>query len=128
MRNDFSDVELTEAIISAFYASYNKLGFGFLESVYANALDVELEKRGLHVQKEVRTDVFYDGRRIGSYKIDRLVERRVVLELKATETLAPHARRQLLNGIRASRMQIGLLLHYGPNPRVQRVISDVPGS
>src|SRR5262249_37666100 len=116
MREDFPDVELTESIISAFHASYNTLGFCFLESVYPNALDIELEKRGVHVQREVRADVLYDGKRIGSYRIDKLVERRIVLELKATEALPPFARRQLLNGLRASRLQIGLLLHYGPNP------------
>jgi GxxExxY protein len=88
--------ELTRSIIGAFYAAYNEMGFGLLESVYGAALDEELRRRGHHVDREFWVDVFYKGSPIARQRIDRLVDRKVVLEIKATEQLPPFAQRQLL--------------------------------
>ena len=118
------DEDLTRVIIGAFYKVYNAMGYGFLESVYSRALYIELRRRGLRVEREVETVVFYDGHPVGRYRIDLLVEGRIVLEIKSTRLLAPEHRRQLLNCVRCSDMQVGLLLHFGPDPKFYRVISE----
>ncbi|MDB4891576.1 MAG: GxxExxY protein [Gemmatimonadetes bacterium] len=115
--------ELTGRIIGAFYETYNILDFGFLESVYKSALAYELRDRGLHVRREVPVRVHYKNYRVGWHRIDLLVEERVVIELKATALLAPTDRRQLTNYLRATRLDVGLLLHYGPEPEVHRLVS-----
>ena len=118
------DEELTRTIIGAFYKVYNTMGYGFLESVYSRALYIELRARRLRVEREVETVVSYESHPVGRYRIDLLVEGRIVLEIKSTRTLAPEHRRQLLNCVRCSDMQIGLLLHFGPEPKFYRVISE----
>jgi GxxExxY protein len=118
------DGELTRVIIGAFYRVYNAMGYGFLESVYARALYIELRKLGVRVEREVETVVFYEGHPAGRYRIDLLVEGRIVVEIKATKLLAPEHRRQLLNCLRCSDLEVGLLLHYGPDPKFYRVISE----
>jgi GxxExxY protein len=118
------DSDITRVIIGAFYTVYNALGFGFLESVYSRALYIELRKRGLRVEREVETVVSYEGHPVGRYRIDLLVEGRIVIEIKSTKLLAPEHRRQLLNCVRCSDMQVGLLLHFGPEPKFYRVISE----
>ena len=115
--------ELTGAVIGAFYETYNILDFGFLESVYKSALTFELRARGLYVQREVPVEVLYKGRRAGGTKLDLIVERRLVVEVKATVVLHSTDRRQLVNYLRATRLDVGLLLHYGPEPEVQRLVS-----
>jgi GxxExxY protein len=115
--------ELTGAVIGAFYETYNILDFGFLESVYKNALTFELKARGLFVQREVPVEVLYKGHRAGWHKLDLIVERRLAVELKATALLHSNDRRQLVNYLRATRLDVGILLHYGPEPEVQRLVS-----
>ena len=114
--------ELTGQIIRAFYSSYNLLGFGFLESVYRRALAVELRSIGIQVVEEAPTEVFFKGVAVGAFKLDLLVENRVVVEAKATAVLGPTDRRQLLNYLRATNLEVGLLLHFGPEPRFVRCI------
>ena len=116
--------DLTREIISAFYEVYNTLGYGFLESVYARALFSELARRGLHVQREVMIDVFYKGECVGSFRADMLVEGRVVVEYKASTWLVEADRNQLLNYLRSSCLEVGLLLHFGPRPRFRRVVAE----
>ncbi|MEO5816433.1 MAG: GxxExxY protein [Gemmatimonadaceae bacterium] len=115
--------ELTGAIIGAFYETYNILDFGFLEAVYKSALACELRDRGLRVRREVPVQVFYKKNQVGWHRIDLLVEGRVVIELKATALLGPTDRRQLTNYLRGTRLDVGLLLHYGPEPEVHRLVS-----
>jgi GxxExxY protein len=115
---------LTRRIIGAFYDVYNALGYGFLESVYANALAVEIVGRGLHVVREAAAEVRYKGEVVGMFRADLLVESRVVVELKAARELRPGDPMQLLNYLRATDLEVGLLLHFGPRPRIRRFVAS----
>jgi GxxExxY protein len=115
--------ELTQRIIAAFFESYNRLGFGHLESVYRRALAKELRLRELGVVPEAPVEVWYKGEIVGNFRLDLLVEGRVAVEVKSTRALGPTDKRQLLNYLRASSLDVGLLLHYGPDPAVHRVVS-----
>ena len=114
--------ELTGEIIGAFYECYNVLGFGFLESVYRRALATELQSRGHHCAQEGLIEVTYKGVNVGAYRFDLLVDDRVIVEAKAGEVLGPTDRRQVLNYLRATRIEVGLLLHFGPEPRFLRCV------
>jgi len=116
--------QITSSILGAFYASYNELGFGFLESVYRRALATELRARSLQIEEEAPVEVLYKGVVVGCFRIDLLVERRVVVEIKASSQLLPTDRRQLLNYLRATRCEVGLLLHFGPEPDFLRIVSQ----
>jgi GxxExxY protein len=116
--------EITSRIIGAFYECYNQLGFGFLESVYRRALATELRARGLDVQEEAPLEVVYKGVVVGLFRLDLLVEHRVVTEIKASSLLSPTDRRQLLNYLRATRCEVGLLLYFGPEPNFFRLVSQ----
>lgn len=118
----FLHSDATDMSIGAFYRVYNRMGYGFLESVYRNALTRELTKAGVPFEREVPIDIWYDGERIGHFKADFLVDGRVVLEVKATQALIDADRSQLLNYLRGSKVEVGLLLHFGPKPRVERTI------
>ena len=108
--------ERTHAIIGAFYAVYSELGFGFLESIYARALQQVLAERGLRVDREHPVPIFFHGQRIGSHRVDMLVDRRIIVEIKSTELLPPIAKRQLRNYLTALHLDVGLILHFGPKP------------
>jgi GxxExxY protein len=116
--------ELTDAIINAFYHVYNTLGYGFLEKVYENALVMELRQRGYRAEQQVPIKVFYEGAPVGDYYADLVVNGLIILELKAAETLAPEHEAQLLNYLRATDMEVGLLLNFGPKPQVRRKIYE----
>ncbi|MEP6622166.1 MAG: GxxExxY protein [bacterium] len=115
--------KLTGVVIGAFYETYNVLGFGFLEQVYKNALAIELKGRGLHVQTEMPIEVRYKDQRAGWYRLDILVERRLAVEVKASEFSHPNDRKQMLNYLRATDLDVGLLLHYGVEPDFKRCVS-----
>lgn len=115
---DYPDKELTQRIIGAAYEVHNQLGAGFLENVYKNALMVELNLQSITAQAEVRLPVHYKNIRVGEYFADILVENRVILELKALSDLTPQHEAQLLNYLKATGIQIGLLLNFGAS-RVQ---------
>jgi len=112
--------DLTEKIIGAFYAVYSALGYGFLEKVYEKALIIELEKRGLNAQAQHPNVVYYDGRQVGEYFADIIVDELVILEIKATKTLATEHEAQLLNYLKATPYEVGLLLNFGPKPETKR--------
>lgn len=114
--------ETTNEIISAFYHVYNELGFGFLEKVYQNALYVELMSRGFSVQPQKQIDVFFKGIKVGEYYSDMVVDDIVILELKAKESLAPEHEAQLLNYLKVTEIEVGLLLNFGLNPQFKRKI------
>ena len=114
--------ELTKTIIGAFYNVYNKLGYGFLEGVYENALMIELEKINLKAEQQVPIKIFYDKKNVGNFYADILVENSVILELKAVSDLTSSHEAQLLNYLKGSGLEVGLLLNFGPSPKVSRKI------
>jgi GxxExxY protein len=116
--------ELTSALIGAFYAVYNDLGYGFLEKVYEAALAIELGRRHMQFERQAPIDVYYQGQVVGSYLADILVNNRVIIELKAVRALEPEHDAQLLNYLNATRYEVGLLLNFGPQPQVKRKIFD----
>lgn len=126
-RIELIERELTHSIIGAFYDSYYKLGFGFLEAVYTAGLCRELRRRGLSIERESQVAILYDGEPIAQYRCDVLVQRRVILEVKSTETLPVYAKRQLMNYLRATDLEVGLLLHYGPEAKFHRVVNTYRG-
>ena len=113
---------ITEPIISAFYDVYHELGHGFLESVYEGSVVVALRKRGLHVQRQHPVTVYYRGEPVGTFCADLVVEHRVICELKAGRALEPIHEAQLINYLRATTIEVGLLLHFGPKPEFRRLI------
>ena len=114
--------ELSKIIVDVFYIVYNKLGFGFLESVYKNALAIEFRKRGIRFEREVLIEALYDGMVVGTFRADFIVEERILLEIKSTKCLTDADDRQHLNYLRSSRVELGYLLHFGPRPQFRRLI------
>ena len=113
---------LTHSVIGAFFDVYNALGFGFLESLYVTALERELKGRGHRVAREFAVNIVYKGRTIGSQRLDLVVDDKLVVETKSTFDLHKVAVRQVYNYLRATNLEIGLLLHFGPEPKFYRVI------
>ena len=113
--------EITADVIGAFYEVYNQLGFGFLEFIYARALEKELLKRGRTVAREVAVPVFYKGEIIANQRVDMVVDDKVMVEIKSTEVLHPRSHRITLNYLRATPLQVALLLHFGPKARFFRL-------
>ncbi|HEX8945799.1 MAG TPA: GxxExxY protein [Gemmatimonadaceae bacterium] len=130
--NHLLESELSRSIISAFYAVYNYFGFGLAESVYSGGLEYELTRRGHIVERELLVQVRYHDRVVAWQRLDMVVDGQVVVENKALERMPPYAARQLFNYLRATRYQIGLLLHFGPEPKVRRFVDfpkrDAPAS
>ena len=116
--------ELTDVIISVFYDVYNELGFGFLESVYRKAMRVALIEKGVNVQEEVPVSVFFRRQSVGDFKADLVVNNSILIELKTAETLGPAHEAQVLNYLRATSLELGLLLNFGPKPQVRRLLLD----
>lgn len=111
MEND----KLTEKIIGCSYTVYNTLGSGFLESVYEKSLLIELKKAGLSCRAQLHVDVFYDEQKVGDFIADIIVENKVVVELKSTETLVKIHEVQLVNYLVATGIDTGLLINFGPD-------------
>jgi GxxExxY protein len=116
--------ELTGKIIGVFYDVYNELGYGFLESTYAEALLVALEDSGLRTAREVPVPVWFRGRKVGQYYADLIVEDIVLLELKAARSLESAHEAQLLHYLRATEVEVGLLLNFGLRPQFRRLLFD----
>ena len=114
--------DLTREIISRAFVVYNKLGGGFLENVYIGAMEIELAKSGLRVVREAPIAVEYDGIVVGTYRMDLLVEAKVVLEAKTGSSITEQHERQLLNYLRSSRVEVGLLFLFGVKPDFRRFI------
>lgn len=117
----FSD--LSYRVINAFFEVYNAHGYGFLEAVYSRSMVHALEKRGIEVAREVPIDVFFDGHLVGRHRLDLLVDRRIVLEIKATEQLSKAAQRQTRSYLAAANLELGIILHFGPTAAFQRVLA-----
>jgi GxxExxY protein len=121
---DLKHSELPDKIIGVFYNVYNELGHGFLESTYAEALAMALEESGLSAVREVAVPVWFRGRKIGQYYADGIVEGLVLLELKASRTLESAPEAQLLHYLRATEVEVGLLLNFGIRPQFRRLLFD----
>jgi GxxExxY protein len=115
---------LSGSVIGAFYEVYNTLGFGFLEHIYVMALERELIARGHNVGREVGIRVQYKGDELGLQRIDMLVDEKLIVEVKSTYELHKAAPRQVFNYLRATNLEVGLLLYFGPKPSFFRLISS----
>ena len=116
--------EITEQIIKAFYKVYNTLGYGFLERVYLNALYLELVDAGFKVEKNKKVLVYYNGKVVGDYCSDLTVEDIIICELKTSESLSGENENQLVNYLKATDIEVGLLLNFGKKPEIRRKIYD----
>ncbi len=121
-----ADKEITERIIGCAFAVHSKLGAGFLEKVYENAMLLELGKNGLTVQQQIPITVHYDGLPVGEYFADLVVENRIICELKANLAIAPEHEVQLVNYLAATGFDIGLLINFGKSVNVRRKYRGYP--
>ena len=113
--------DLTEVIIGCFFNVYNKLGFGFLEKVYENALLIELSEAGLSAASQIPIEVYYKGQKVGNYFADLLINNKVIVELKAGDgVIIEEHELQLVNYLRATEIEVGLLLFFGKKPQFKR--------
>ena len=117
--------KLSELVLDCFFFVYKQFGFGFLENVYANALATELEFRGASVKRQVPVELQHRGKVVGTYRVDLLVENKVLIEVKSTRQLVEADERQLLNYLKATPIEVGFLLHFGPKPKfLRRVLAN----
>ncbi|NLN24640.1 MAG: GxxExxY protein [Bacteroidetes bacterium] len=114
--------DITGKILEAFYKVYNTLGYGFLEKVYENAMYLELQKMNYLVERQKQITVFYDGYEVGSYFADLIIENSVIVELKAAEALSKENEYQLINYLKATDIEVGLLINFGKKPEFRRKI------
>jgi len=124
MEERYKHQEITTLVIKAFYTVYNTLGYGFLEKVYVNALIIELQRLGLHAAPQAMIKVYYAGQIVGEYLADLLVADAVIVEVKAVPMLLEEHEAQLLNYLKATPYEVGLLLNFGPKPQVKRKAYD----
>jgi len=117
---DFEHTDLTQKIIEIFYRVYNNLGYGFLEKVYERAMMLELKKSNIPSTSQFPIRVEYDGEVIGEYFADILVDNKVIIEIKAIKNLNPENEAQLLNYLKATQIEVGLLFNFGPKPEIKR--------
>ena len=121
---DFKYTDLTERIIRIFYAVYNKLGYGFLEKVYENAMMIEFKKEEIPAVSQSAIKVLYEGEVIGEYYADILVDNKVIVEIKAAKHLVEENEAQLLNYLKATDIEVGLLVNFGTTPEIKRKAFD----
>ncbi|VVB94855.1 PD-(D/E)XK nuclease superfamily protein [uncultured archaeon] len=114
--------EITDKIINSFCKVYNTLGYGFLEKVYENALIIELKRAGLKVLQQPNIRVYYEYQVVGDYFADIIVNDQVIMEIKAAEGLREENKAQLINYLKATDKEVGLLLNFGKTPEFKRVI------
>jgi len=124
INSNYKHSELTDLIIAVFYDVYNELGFGFLESVYRNSLRLALLDKGLTVEQEVPVTVFFRGQNVGDSRADLVVNGTIFLELKTAEQIVAAHESQVLNYLRSTALELGLILNFGPKPQVRRLLLD----
>ena len=122
---NFQHGDVTGLIINAFYTVYNKLGYGFLEKVYENAMIIEMENLGLEVKRQYPISVFYNGKNIGLYYADLIINDCVIVELKAATQIASAHEAQLTNYLRATNNEVGLLLNFGQSAEFKRKVHSM---
>ena len=118
--------DLTSKIIQCAYKVHNTLGFGFLEIIYQNALLIELLKAGLQAEKEKKIQVYYEAQLVGDYMADIIVENKVILELKSVKDLHPAHEAQVINYLKATGIEVGLLINFGQTVEIKRKILTPP--
>ena len=116
--------EITDKVIKIFYKVYGQLGYGFLEKVYENAMMIELKKEGLAATAQSPIKVSYEGQVVGEYFADILVANKVIVEIKGAKGLASENEAHLLNYLKATDVEVGLLLNFGPKPEIKRKLFD----
>ena len=116
--------ELTEEIIKIFYKVYNTLGYGFLEKIYENAMMIEFRKTALPAVSQSPIKVVYGDEIIGEYFADILVDGKIIIEIKAVKNLIVDHEAQILNYLKATNVEVGLLLNFGPEPEIKRKVFD----
>jgi len=114
--------KITETIIRAYYKVYNTLGYGFLEKVYENAMIIELRKQGLSAVRQKPINVLYEEEVVGEYFADLIVEGKVIIELKAKGKLLEEHEAQLINYLKATDIEVGLLMNFGTKPEFKRKV------
>jgi len=118
--DNYKHSELTEKIIKEAYFVFNKLGYGFLEKVYENALYIRLNNQGLKTKQQYPINVFFENELVGEYCADLIVEDKVIVELKAIQELAKIHETQLVNYLKATEIEVGLLINFGPKLEFKR--------
>jgi GxxExxY protein len=118
----FLHKSLSDSILKIYYEVYNELGYGFLEKVYQNAMYFELKSQGFKVEAQKQIKVYYKSQMVGEYFADIIVEDLITLELKACECLMDEYQAQLLNYLKATKVEIGMLLNFGTEPEFKRLI------
>ena len=116
--------EITDQIIKTFYKVYNRLGYGFLEKVYENAMMIEFKRAGIKATAQSPIRVLYEKEIVGEYFADILVDEKVIVEIKASRSLTQDNEAQLLNYLKATDVEVGLLLNFGPKAELKRKIFD----
>jgi len=122
MNENYQHSDVTDKIIKCFYKVYNILGYGFLEKVYENAMFLELKGLGLFVEKQKEIRVYYESQQVGKYYADLIVSESVIVELKTAESLCEEHEFQLINYLKATEVEVGLLLNFGKNPELKRKV------
>lgn len=121
-RRELLHGDITDSVIRCFYEVYNRLGGGLPEHVYMMALERELRSAGHDVAREVRVPVMYKGEELTMLRIDAVVDQKLVVEAKSTDVLHPGTRRQLYSYLNCTPLEVGLVLHFGPEPRFYRIV------
>jgi GxxExxY protein len=122
MHSNHKYSEVTDIIINCFYKVYNRLGYGFLEKVYEKALSIELERSCLNCRCQCPIEIFYEGENVGLYIADMIINNCIIVEIKAATTLSPEHEAQLINYLRATEIEVGLLLNFGKMPSFKRKV------
>lgn len=118
----FRHADLTKAIIGCFYDVYNELGFGFIESVYEKSLSIALRAKGFEVHQQIAIPVWFRGNQVGDFDADVMVNKLILLELKTARTIEDGHLGQLMNYLKATDIEVGLLLNFGPKPEFKRLV------
>ena len=122
MDSEYRHHQLTRRVIGVFYEVYNELGFGYLESVYQRSFMVALSEAGIRARSNAPVPVAFRGRNVGTYFADFLVEGVLIVELKACRAIEPAHESQLLNYLRGTSCEVGLLLNFGEKPAIRRLV------
>ncbi len=120
--SNYKHSEITDGIINAFYKVYNHLGYGFLEKVYENSMLIQLREDGFKVERQKSIKVYYHEKEVGDYYADLIVNNLIIVELKAAEILIEAHEIQLINYLKATNIEVGLLLNFGKTPTVRRKV------
>ncbi len=122
MIDNYKHSDITEIVIKAFYNVYNKLGYGFLEKVYEKALLIECQKLGLNCLSQCPIEVFYDNEVVGFYIADMIVNQFVIVEIKSASAISAEHETQLVNYLKATEIEVGLLLNFGKKAEFKRKV------